>query len=105
MKKAIPIDIDGNPSGSIRKFSDGHWEEMIRTYGKKLRWRLIEKKEKKSEIEEQIWIDNELKEDSSIDYNNFTKRELINKYGLSEDLMKISKQEIIETIEISKQYK
>jgi len=106
MKKAIPIDINKNPSGGVRNFNDGQWEEMIQTYGKKLRWKLVKEELEKEQDEEQIWADSELEEEFFQEKEfihpepdkDLTKRELIEKYGLSEDLMKVSKAQIIKEI-------
>lgn len=97
MKKAVPVDKDGCTIGGIKNFTDNQWEMMVYNYGKKLRWVLVpeesEKTEKKSKDRGIFRYDIPLPEDEDL-----TKRELIKKYGLSEDLMKNTKPEIIETI-------
>jgi len=94
MKKAVPIDKDGCTIGGIKNFTDNQWEMMVYTYGKKLRWVLVEEEPEinhERKTQEEIIFDKEKLEE-------YTKHELIEKYGLSEELMKSTKSEIIEII-------
>jgi len=44
MKRAYPIDSNGNKNGRMKSFTDEKWEKMVRTYGKGLRWVVKERK-------------------------------------------------------------
>jgi len=120
MIEAIPIDKNGHTIGCARNFPNSQWETMICTFGKKLRWRLVKEKEElvKESDEERIWADSNSESDSFdeekiFEYNldvksivtSLTKRELIKKYGLPEELMKSTKPEIIEIIKSGELYK
>ena len=98
MIEAIPIDTDGDYIGSCREFSNEQWESMKRSFGKHLRWKLVKDIEEESEINKEesdkIFGEPIFKEE----LEDYTKRELIEKYGLSEDLMKLTKIEIIDEI-------
>lgn len=113
MIEAIAINSKGNIVGVPQVFSDNKWNTMVRTYGKKLRWKVLniidepgikdeeldaifEKESDASQetFEDEFWKEPDIEQ--SID--EYTKRELIDKYDLSEDLMKKKKSEIIELI-------
>jgi len=118
MIEAIPIDSNGYYIGSCQKFTNQQWDSMKEAFGKNLRWKLIEDIEEEPEIsiEESKKIFGEEKEyEVTADGNNgdiliksynrkkaeleeYTKRELIEKYALSEELMKNKKDEIIDEI-------
>lgn len=115
MIKAIAIDSKGKSIGISKIFTNQQWNILTQTYGKKLRWELLEIIEEKSEFN-QIGISKELEkihetgstsqddlgpefsDYSKEDLEQYTKRELIEKYELSEDFMKKSKSKIIEEI-------
>ena len=98
MIKAIPIDNNGDYIGSYQEFTNEQWESMKRSFGKHLRWKLVKdiKEEPEISIEEsdKIWGKPIFREE----LEEYTKRELIEKYELSEDLMKVTKAEIINKI-------
>jgi len=102
MIKAIAIDSNGKEIGSPRMFPEIQWDSMVRTNGKRLRWRLIGEKleinKEESEISKEeskkIFGEPIFKEE----LEELTKHELIERYGLSEDSMKLTKAEIINEI-------
>jgi len=98
MIEAIPIDIDGDYIGAYQEFTEEQWNSMKESFGKNLRWKLIKDIEEEPEISKEeskkIFGEPIFKEE----LEELTKRELIEKYELSEDLMKVTKDIIINEI-------
>jgi len=107
MKEAIAVDVNGNYIGPYKEFTNEQWDSMERSFGKRMRWKLLQDMEEEPEIsiEESEKIFGKVKpvenEEPIFEYDldiNLTKRELIEKYNLSEELMKSTKAQIIDKI-------
>lgn len=106
MITAIAIDSKGNEIGSPRMFPETQWNSMVRTNGKRLRWRLIdaqaedtkEEPEISKEESDKIWGEENSEPIFEKELEKLTKREIIEKYYLSKDLMKLTKAKIINEI-------
>ena len=109
MKEAIAVDVNGNYIGPYKEFTNEQWDSMERSFGKRMRWKLLQdiKEEPEISIEESEKIfgegepNEEPNEEPIFEYDldiNLTKRELIEKYNLSEELMKSTKAQIIDKI-------
>ena len=74
---AYPVDKDGSRIGPAKEIDKAHWERMLSLEGPPLRWVLVERKE---------------------NLERMTKSQLIDKFQLHEDDMRLTKSEIINKI-------
>jgi hypothetical protein len=74
---AYPVDKDGSRIGPAKEIPKDQWERMLSLEGPPLRWVLVERKE---------------------NLERMTKSQLIDKFQLHEDDMRLTKSEIINKI-------
>jgi len=92
MVKAFPLNAKGEQEGEIRNFPDTQWFNMVRTNGKKLRWKLVTDEEVSKPTELIKLIDyNSM---SYIELKELAKQKGIKKYSSmkKENLIELLKQ-------------
>jgi len=86
MKKAYPINEDGQRIGADKEFSDESWDILQSLPN--LRWVAVEDVKIAEVPEEDYYV-------TKTDLSTFTKREIISTYEMDEQDMKLTKDELI----------